>query len=103
MSIIYLINVNYFIQIGGVEILTAYARSVRTVHCILSTVEIFNQLQNYVDEEYYNKEILPNVLEMLKTLPAQLNDEEIKAAKKEDISKIIKLLHVIVNLSISHH
>lgn len=85
---------NFFIQIGGVEVLSAYTRSVKTVNCILATVEIFNQLQNCLEEDYYTKEVLPNVLEMLKTLPTQLNDEEIKSAKKEEIAKLIKLLHV---------
>lgn len=90
----YLINLNYFIQIGAAEALTKYSTRNRNINAVLAAVEIMNSLANFLEDEFYNKEIMPEVVTTLKTLPANLNEEEIKSAKKDEIQKLIKIVHV---------
>jgi len=98
VSIIYLLNLNYFIQIGGIEAIGEYTKDLNTINGLLPSMNIFNNLSDFVDEEYYQKKVLPYLLNALKSLPNSLNEEEIKQAKKEDINSLFYVLKVIIIL-----
>mmetsp|Transcript_28741 Transcript_28741/g.25856 ORF Transcript_28741/g.25856 Transcript_28741/m.25856 type:complete len:98 (-) Transcript_28741:509-802(-) len=59
VSIVYLINLNFFVQIGAAEALTNYSIKNNNITSVLAAVEIMNQLANFLEEEFYSKEILP--------------------------------------------
>lgn len=61
---------------------------------LLPSINILNNLSNYVEEEYYQEDILPFLIQILKALPAALNEEEIKIAKKEDMINLFQVLKV---------
>jgi len=66
-----------------------------TIAALLPSMNIFNNLSDYIEEDHYQKKVLPYLLEALKSLPSTLNEEEIKQAKKEDINNLFKVLKVI--------
>ena len=95
ISIVYLINLNYFIQIGGHEKIFEYMKSFHTMNNLLPSLNFFYNLANFLDEDFYQGKIVPYLTEVLKELPKTLDKEEVKHAKKDDINNLFQILQVI--------
>ena len=79
--------------------MTQYVLAQRNVAMILEQIEVFFLMENYIEDEYYKELIVPVLAELINALTVNFNEKDVKSAKKEDISKLIKL----VQKTIKHH
>lgn len=97
----YFINLNYFAHQGGVALIVDYLANNYTVANIVLILEIFSQIYYFLEEDYARVEILNKIKQPLQELPLRISDDEIKVSKKEDFSRLLKLLEVRVLISLS--
>ena len=95
VSIVYLINMNLFLQIDGPDIIFDYLFTTKSVSSILQAIELFTSIQNYIDYDHYKERIIPRIGSLIRELTSNFTETDIKSAKKEDISKLISLVQVI--------
>lgn len=94
---VYLLNLNYFIQIGGDEILIEFLKNTKTIHHILLGVDILNHIGQSLEDAYFKKNIQPQIFNIMHSFPSIIDPEDIKTAKKDDIIQMIKSLKVIIS------
>lgn len=75
-SLLYLLNVNYFLQINGHQRLLEFIKRCRMTSHMLVGIEIFIQIHSFLDDAFYKTEVLPNFLNGVQCLPLSLNHEE---------------------------
>ena len=61
---------------------------------LLPSINILNNMNSFLEEDFYHEEVLPLLMKAIKSLSATLNEEEIKLAKKEDIVSLFQVLKV---------
>jgi len=88
--------VNYFIQIGGDVKLIEFLKTSLTMDNILMGVDILAQIGQSLEDEYYRKNIEPEIFNIIHAFPSIIDQEEIKQAKKDDIIQMIKSIKVII-------
>jgi len=99
ISIVYLVNLNYFIQMRGHEAIFEYMKSFHTMNNLLPSLNFFYNLANFLEDDFYQQQIVPHLTNVLKELPKTLNKEEIKHAKKDDINNLFQILQNVLKNS----
>lgn len=89
------ININYFHNASGFAFLCDLITNWTTVANIVGALEILEGMFYSLDEEFAEKNIFDKIVQPLRELPYKISDEEIKVSKKEDFSKLLKLVEVI--------
>lgn len=85
---------NFFLQVDGPDIIFDYLIAAKSVASILQAIEMFSSIQNYVDPDHYKDRIVPRIGALIRELTSNFSENDIKSAKKEDISKLINLVQV---------
>lgn len=61
---------------------------------LLPSINILDNMNKYLEEDFYHDEVLPRLMKAIESLAATLNEEEIRITKKEDIATLFQVLNV---------